>query len=95
MKNRPLSELELRASIALTHASQEVRDQCIAIARERSPSAAFDLATRVAFIVGASQMEALGVAKATRWLAVIRRDHGIEKFNEVAGTLAAISTPKL
>lgn len=93
--SRPISELEVRATIALTHASQEARDQCIAIAREKSPSAAFDLATRVAFIAGTGQMEALGIAKATRWLAVIRRDHGNDKFNEVTRTLVANATPKL
>jgi len=33
-------------------------------------------------------MEQIGVAKATRWLAVVRRDYGVEAFEELARTLA-------
>lgn len=85
---RPFSELVLRAA-ALARCSTELRARCAEIARESSPSAAFDLASRAATIAGASQLEALGVAKATRWLAVIRRDYGLEKFSEAVRTLAA------
>lgn len=86
---RPLTELEMRACAALIHADYGLRDQCITIARERSPSASFDLAQRAAMLAGLDQIKMLGVAKATRWLAVIRRDHGVESFEKVVGTLTA------
>lgn len=84
--SRPLAELRLRAS-SLTQLSQELREQCVEIAREKSPSAAFNLGSRAAFVAGLSQIEALGVAKATRWLAMIRRDYGREAFGETAASL--------
>ena len=92
--SRPLGELEVRASAALLRVSQETRERCIDIAREKSPSATFDLARKAASILNIGELEALGIAKATRWLAVILRDHGMEEFNRVVGTLTAISTPK-
>ena len=79
--SRPLGELEVRAALALSRVSQELREKCVEIARDKSPSAAFDLASRVAMLAGMSQIEALGIAKATRWLAMIRRDHGQEVFD--------------
>jgi len=85
--SRPLSELEVRATLALFRISQELREKCVEIARQKSPSAAFDLAARAAILDGMSQIEALGIAKATRWLAVIRRDYGGGKFEKVVGTL--------
>lgn len=87
--NRPLTELEMRACAALIHVDYGLRVQCVAIARERSPSASFDLAQQAAMLAGLGQIEMLGVAKATRWLAVIRRDHGLESFEKVVGTLTA------
>lgn len=86
--NRPLSEIEMRACLGLARASQRLRDECIDIARTRSPSASFGRARRAAMLAGLDQMTALGIAKSTRWLAVIRRDHGDEKFEDVARTLA-------
>jgi len=91
---RPLSELEIRVILPFSSVSQEMREKCVEIAREKSPSAAFDLASQLAFLSGFGQMEALGIAKATRWLAMIRRDHGMEKFDKVVGALTAVSTPK-
>lgn len=91
--SRTLEELKLRASALLdSRVSQELRDKCVEIARTKSPSAAFDLAARAAFQAGLGQMEALGVAKATRWLAVVRRDHGDQVFEDAVKTLTT-TTP--
>lgn len=98
--SRPLSELVLRATGALVRVSSELRASSVKIAREKSPSSAFDLASRAAVVAGLSQLDALAVAKATRWLAVIRRDHGLDKFEKAVRTLAAthghgrMATPK-
>lgn len=88
---RPLAELQLRAAV-LAHVSDELRKECICIAREKSPSSAFDLASIAARKHGVGGMQAIGVAKATRWLAVIRRDCGDQEFSQAARTLAA-TTP--
>ncbi|MFA6473271.1 MAG: hypothetical protein WCV85_00170 [Patescibacteria group bacterium] len=67
---RPLGELTARASIALA------RDDLVRIVQETSsPTAAFDLAKQ---ITGDSTL-----AKATRWLATIKRDYGVEAFNAI------------
>lgn len=87
--NRPLPELENRAIMPLIRVSQELREECAQIARDKSPSASFRLATFAARLAGFGEMDALGIAKATRWLSVIRRDYGLEKFEGVARTLAA------
>ena len=87
--NRPLSELENRAIVPLVYVSQELRDECVQIARDKSPSASFDAAIRVARLAGFGEWDAIGIAKATRWLSVIRCDHGLEKFEGVVRTLAA------
>lgn len=89
--NRPLSELEVRALQPLMRVSQELRDECVEIARAKSPSAAFKQATRAARLAGFGEWDALGIAKGTRWLSVIRRDYGMEKFNEAVRTLTAIA----
>ena len=91
--SRPLSELEVRATLPLTRISQELREKCVEIARQKSPSAAFELASQAAFLSGLNQVEALGVAKATRWLAVVRRDYGMEEFEKMVRTLT-ITTAK-
>jgi hypothetical protein len=83
---RPLDELEIRV-MPLSRIPQELREKCVEIARQKSPSAAFELASQAAFLSGLNQFEALGVAKATRWLAVIRRDYGAEAFEKVVRTL--------
>jgi len=87
--NRPLYELELRVGI-LMGVSEALREQCFAIACDKSPSAGFNLACRAAQQHGMSGMEAISVAKATRWLAVIRRDHGDTTFTEA---VARLNTP--
>ena len=88
--NRPLSELQLRAGV-LALVSSALRAECIEIARGKSPSAAFDLAAIATRKHGVDVMNTMRVAKATRWLAVIRRDHGSDIFNEAARTLAAVT----
>ena len=89
--NRPLHELELRAGI-LSGVSEELREQCLLIARDKSPSASINLARLATQQHGVSGMDAIAVAKATRWLAVIRRDHGEEVFKEAVARLTP-STP--
>ena len=91
--NRPLEELTLRIR-ALSHAPENLREECIGIAREKSPSAAFDLASIAARTYGVDAITAMSAAKATRWLAVIRRDYGDTEFNQAAGTLAT-TTPTI
>jgi len=85
--NRSLSELEVRATLPLSRAPQGLREKCVAIARKKSPSAAFNLAASAAMLSGLSQIESLCIAKAARWLSVIRRDHGQEAFDRVAASL--------
>lgn len=80
--DRPFSELKLRAVFVL-QLPDEVRKEFIGIARTKSPSAAFNLALIAARVHGIEGMEAIAVAKATRWLAMIRRDHGDEMFEQV------------
>lgn len=80
---RSISELETRATLPFSQVSKELREKCVAIAREKSPSVAFKMASQEARIFGLDQMNALGIAKATRWLAMIRRDYGQEKFKRI------------
>lgn len=87
--NRSLRELQLRAGVLL-QVSDALRKECICIAREKSPSAAYDLACIAARQHGYAGMDVIGIAKATRWLAVIRRDHGEAVFNEA---VARLTTP--
>lgn len=85
MNDRPLSELRLRA-IFVFRLPDEVRKEFVGIARTKSPSAAFDLARIAALTHGIEGMEAIAVAKATRWLAMIRRDHGDQVFEQVVAS---------
>lgn len=87
--SRPLLELTLRAGV-LARVPDDLREECVGIARDKSPSAAFDLASIVARTRGFGAMDVIGIAKATRWLAVIRRDHGETVFTEA---VARLTTP--
>lgn len=89
--DRSLGELRIRV-YSLTLVSQELRDECVRIAREKSPSAAFDLATQAARQYGFAGMQTIAVAKATRWLSVIRRNHGELVFDEAVRTLTTTPT---
>ena len=91
--NRTLDELEVRAALPLSRVSQELREKCVEIAQEKSPSAAFNLAAQAAFLSGLSQIDAIGVAKATRWLAVVRRDYGQVEFQRITDRIVS-SDPK-
>lgn len=82
MGDRPLSELRLRVVFVL-RLSSEIRKEFIKIARMKSPSAAFDLALIAARAHGIAGMEVIAIAKSTRWLAMIRRDHGEQMFEQV------------
>lgn len=84
--SRPLHELGLRAGV-LKSVSEELRTQCLAIARDKSPSASINLACLTASQHDVMGMDAIAVAKATRWLSVIRRDHGEQVFNEAVTRL--------
>ena len=87
--SRPLFELQLRAGV-LVQVSAALREECVSIARVKAPSSAFGLASIAARKHGVEGMNAIGIAKATRWLSVIRRDHGDIIFNEV---VAHLTTP--
>lgn len=89
--NRPLHELQLRAGV-LKSVSEELRKQCFTIARDKSPSASINLARVAATQHGILGMDAIGIAKATRWLSVIRRDHGEPVFNEAVARLITPTT---
>lgn len=81
--DRPINELKTRTTLPLSQVSKELREKCVVIAQEKSPSSAFKLASQEARLFGLDQMNALGIAKATRWLAVIRRDYGQDKFKKI------------
>ncbi|MCK5476174.1 MAG: hypothetical protein KAI71_06375 [Candidatus Pacebacteria bacterium] len=81
--NRSISELQTRAMLPLSQVSKELREKCVTIAQEKLPSSAFKLASQEARLFGLGQMNALNIAKATRWLAVICRDYGQEEFKRV------------
>ena len=83
---RPLPELCRRAR-PLAQLDSGLREACIRIAERYSPSACLGQVKRLPQLSGWSQIQRLGVTKATRWLAVIRRDHGQQAFSETAGLL--------
>jgi len=79
---RSLEELRIRATEPLKSVGKRLRSRCVEIARTKSPSAAFDLSLQAARMVGCEQQKADNVAKATRWLAIIRRDYGQDAFDK-------------
>ena len=89
--SRTLEEIKFRAG-RLSVVSDALREGCVAIARRCSAQRSFKDAVRAAQLHGIGGMEAIGIAKATRWLAVIRRDHGDEEFNETVRTLTPTPT---
>lgn len=85
---RTLEELELRASfLSSVLVPKELREECIRIARKKSPSAAKSLAKTAALqaLLETHLLERVG--KATRWLSIIRRDYGKEAFEEAVTRL--------
>lgn len=82
--SRSLGEMRLRAA-CLAQLLPELRDQCIELARKKSPSAVRRPAATAAQL---AEVSPNAVLKATRWLAMIRRDYGEEAFEETVRTLA-------
>lgn len=82
MDNRPLYELKIRATFVL-RLPEPVRAEFVEIARAKSPSASFDLAQFAARARGIVSTEVIAIAKATRWLSVIRCDHGDQVFEQI------------
>jgi hypothetical protein len=80
MRNRSLPWLTRASSFVLTMADSVVRKKFIEIAATQMPSSAFDDATREAVL---SDISSVAAAKATRWLAVIRRDYGQKVFDQI------------
>lgn len=86
--DRSLEWKQNRAFLTLSQVSQELRETCIEIARNNSPSSSMNRGREAAFLDGIFDVmlkEAVG--KATRWLSVICRDHGIETFEQVVREL--------
>ena len=72
--SRSLEELKARSQPARGH------PELVKIAAGSSPTTSFNLAL--------AKTGDLGLAKATRWLATIRRDYGEKQFREVVETSA-------
>jgi len=81
-KLRSVSELRARA-IAVLSLNPKLREVFTEISGVNSPSASYDLAEKTARLHGFSPNEAIDIAKASRWLAILRRDYGKEEFNRV------------
>jgi len=78
-----VDELKIRAEAVLS-LNPELREVFVGIAGSKSPTAAHDLAAAIAKNRGGfAPNEVEEVARATRWLAVIRRDYGDKDFNRV------------
>lgn len=91
---RSLLGLKLRVeSSMLARVSCELKETCVKIAQASSPSAAFGLGFRAATLAGFKELHVLSIAKATRWLAVIRRDYGQIEFDNLVKTLADNTKP--
>jgi len=84
--NRPLSELEVRAQTVKKTGGNNFTF-LVKIAETRSPSAIYDLAVAWLTNCGLTRDEADEIAKATRWLAMIRRDYGEAEFRRVVDGL--------
>lgn len=90
---RPLQQLKNFVLNGFLNVDFILIDKCVVITREKSPSVAFQSAQREAFLSGVNQMEALKLAKAARWLAVIRRDYGKTEFDATVRQLGRPSQP--
>jgi hypothetical protein len=84
---RPLDKLTAWASSLLQldgwNGREKVREYFIEVAGRDSPNKTFDLVRDTARNRGFSPEEAEKIAKAARWLAIIRRDYGQEEFNKL------------
>lgn len=79
---RSLSELQARALKGFEKVGGNNLEYLIDIASNRSPSAVYGLSAMRLTNCGYTTAEADEIAKAVRWLAMIRRDHGEEAFQE-------------
>lgn len=86
---RKLEDLILLASTLAHVSDEELRDNCIQIARTKSPTSAYDYTLKATSLYSLDPMEQTALARATRWLAVIRRDYGKESFEEAVRTLTS------
>lgn len=80
-------KLSLHVRAGLEGKDSALVAECILIARENMPAMAFSRAHRMAQSRRLDQFRASGVAKAARWLAVIRRDFGQQAFEETVSLL--------
>ena len=84
---RPLSELRVRTRAIACE--PELTEELIQIASTLSPSSALKCAQIAARAKGVDASRRLALAKATRWLAMIRRDYGDRAFKEVVAEIRA------
>lgn len=89
--NRSLQELQARAKAALAEFAPEIRSECIALARRKSPSSVTKHANQIADRHGMSR-RAIQLVKMTRWLAIILRDYGNEMFEATANDISHLYT---
>jgi hypothetical protein len=73
-KMRTLPELIARSSAVLTMKG-EIRKKLIEVAKTKSPSAAYDIAFLMAHNTGHVGADKVAIAKATRWLAIIKKNY--------------------
>lgn len=86
--NQPFDWKKEQAFVVLSQISQELREECIQIARTNSPTSAKKAATAACQLAGIRNLLEMGaIEKATGRLAMIRRDHGEEVFEEVVRDL--------
>jgi hypothetical protein len=85
---RSLDWLLGRAIVPLSKFSRPLRMQCISIAKTaNSPTAAGHFSFNAAVMAGLDQSQASIIGRATRFLAMIKRDYGQEVFVDAAGKL--------
>ncbi len=80
--NRELQDLERRASAILQLSDKELCEQFVQIAGNETPTQAYEKAFDLADKHFGARL-ASEYAKATRFLAMIRRDYGDEQFKEM------------
>ena len=68
-------------------AQPELLERAVEIASQYSPSASFQKARGISSFYNLSPSEEIAFAKMTRWLAVIRRNYGLDEFKKTADML--------
>ena len=84
---RPLCELEEWSAplLELDECRENNRKEFIKIAATESPTKTHDLVEAKAINYGLDYPLANKIARAARWLAIIRRDYGQEEFDRITG----------